>query len=73
MKFLKLHDKSEAFIHYQKNITQKMGPLVSNGWGQESTGGWGGNEFSIMDMLKLVEQVVVLVERQMPRACMKDG
>ena len=45
MKFLKLHDKSEAFIHYQKKITQKMGPLVSNGWGQERTGGGGDNDF----------------------------
>ncbi|XP_078320246.1 uncharacterized protein LOC111103749 [Crassostrea virginica] len=61
MKFLKLHDKSLAFI--QKKITQIMGPLVKV-WsaidgarkGQEEN-----NEFSIMDMLKLVEQVVVLV------------
>ena len=61
MKFLKLHDKSLAFI--QKKITQVMGPLVKI-WsaidgarkGQEEN-----DKFSVMDMLKLVEQVVVLV------------
>ncbi|XP_055998702.1 uncharacterized protein LOC130047476 [Ostrea edulis] len=58
MKFLKLHDKSLAFI--QKKITQVMGPLVKV-WsaidgarkGQEEN-----DNFSVMDMLKLVEQVV---------------
>ena len=61
MKFLKLHDKSLAFI--QKKSTQIMGPLVKvwsvieEAWkGQEEN-----NEFSIMDMLKLEARVVLLV------------
>jgi ribosomal protein L30/L7E len=61
LEFLRLHDKSLAFI--QKKTTQVMGPLLKI-WsvidgareGQEEN-----DNFSVMDMLKKVEQVVVLV------------
>lgn len=61
MKFLKMQDKSLTFI--QKKIAQIMGPLAKI-WqavdgarkGQEEN-----SEFTVLDMLKLVEQTVVLV------------
>jgi hypothetical protein len=61
MKFLKMQDKSMAFI--QNKIGQIMGPLAKM-W-QATDGARKGQEenakFSVLDMLKLLEQTVVLV------------
>jgi hypothetical protein len=63
MKFLKMQDKSLAFI--QKKIGQIMEPLAKM-W-QATDGARKGQEenaeFSVLDMLKLIEQTVVIVSQ----------
>ena len=61
LKFLKLQDKSLTFI--QKKMTQIMGPLAKIWMAIDGARKWQeqNNDFTVIDMLKLVEQTVILV------------